>query len=242
MEKEIWKAVLGFEGYYVVSNRGNIKSFSKTVSIGTNKRFIPGRTMKSHPSASGYQVIKLSKQHKPRLRFVHALVLEAFVGPCPPDKHCCRHLDGNKQNNHLSNLCWGTPKENSEDMIKHGRYLKGSKQAHSKLTESDIPGIHQHYKNGLTCEQIGKIYGVTAANIKYVIQGNTWTHCQPEDKAKPRPSGFQPGNRIMGKLDESRKTRIKMLWQGGTGYAEIAKTIGVSYCTVWNFLNGKSYR
>lgn len=51
-------------------------------------------------------------------RFVHRLVLEAFVGPCPPGMQC-RHLDGNSLNNRLSNLCWGTPKENLDDAVRH---------------------------------------------------------------------------------------------------------------------------
>jgi hypothetical protein len=51
---------------------------------------------------------------------VHKLVMEAFVGPCPPGKQCL-HRDGNGLNNRLENLRWGTPEENTQDMIKHGR-------------------------------------------------------------------------------------------------------------------------
>jgi len=51
-------------------------------------------------------------------RYVHRLILEVFVGPCP-DGMECRHLDGNPQNNRLDNLAWGTPEENCEDREKH---------------------------------------------------------------------------------------------------------------------------
>jgi hypothetical protein len=52
-------------------------------------------------------------------RSVHHLVLELFVGPRPPGMEC-RHLDGNPQNNHRSNLAWGTSKENVADQYLHG--------------------------------------------------------------------------------------------------------------------------
>lgn len=51
---------------------------------------------------------------------VHVLVLEAFDRPRPKGA-VCRHLDGNPINNHLSNLAWGTHKENTEDRKRHGR-------------------------------------------------------------------------------------------------------------------------
>jgi hypothetical protein len=52
-------------------------------------------------------------------RFVHRLVLEAFVGPCPEGMEC-RHLDGDPANNRLENLRWGTHRENAADQVRHG--------------------------------------------------------------------------------------------------------------------------
>lgn len=52
-------------------------------------------------------------------RRVHRLVLEAFVGVEP--SLFGRHLDGDRSNNALSNLAYGTPRQNSQDMVEHGR-------------------------------------------------------------------------------------------------------------------------
>lgn len=54
-----------------------------------------------------------------RARPVHALVLEAFVGPRPPGLEC-RHRDDVKSNNHVSNLVWGTRSENMHDRVRNG--------------------------------------------------------------------------------------------------------------------------
>lgn len=55
---------------------------------------------------------------------VHTLVLETFVGPRPKGFQC-RHLDGNTQNNHVSNLQWGTPSDNMQDQLRHGTHAFG---------------------------------------------------------------------------------------------------------------------
>jgi hypothetical protein len=57
---------------------------------------------------------------------IHRLVLEAFVGPCPPG-HLCRHLNGVPDDNRLKNLAWGTPQENSDDAVRH-RKLKAARK------------------------------------------------------------------------------------------------------------------
>jgi hypothetical protein len=76
-----------------------------------------GKVRKPYLQADGYLVYCLMG-HKTRK--VHQLVLEAFVGP-KPEGGVCRHLDGNRTNNHITNLRWGTRSENSKDRWDHGR-------------------------------------------------------------------------------------------------------------------------
>lgn len=57
-----------------------------------------------------------------KTRFVHHLVLEAFVGPMPEGHEGC-HRDGDRTNNHLGNLYWGTRAENVRDAIEHGTHF-----------------------------------------------------------------------------------------------------------------------
>jgi len=79
----------------------------------------------------GYMWVSITKQGKCYRRSVHQLLLETYVGPKPPDQEC-RHLDGNKANNRLDNLKWGTRKENVLDSVKHGTH-KGFKRKEERL-------------------------------------------------------------------------------------------------------------
>lgn len=80
------------------------------------------KTIKPFLSDGGYWAIKLKQGYCRGVRkYIHRLVLETYVGPCPKGMEC-RHLDGNRTNNHLHNLCWGTHLENMEDWKKSEKY------------------------------------------------------------------------------------------------------------------------
>lgn len=66
-------------------------------------------------------VVSLRRDGRKFPRVVSRLVLENFVGPCPPGMEC-RHLDGDSTNNRLNNLAWGTRLQNASDRIRHGTY------------------------------------------------------------------------------------------------------------------------
>ncbi len=123
---EEWRAVVGFEGSYEVSNLGRVRSLDRHVTYQkqTGKtrsvtKFYKGRLLRPGTVKSGHQLVVLGLGNIKRSKFVHDLVLRAFVGPPPPETECC-HGDGNPANNPLSNLRWGTRLENVADAIKHG--------------------------------------------------------------------------------------------------------------------------
>jgi hypothetical protein len=77
------------------------------------------------PDPKGYIGIKLGAGND-RFRRVNRLVLEAFVGTPLPGQ-VCRHLDGDKTNNRVENLCWGSTRENNLDIVRHGRHRNATK-------------------------------------------------------------------------------------------------------------------
>lgn len=77
-------------------------------------------------STNGYTVVSLFTDRGIRTVCIHRLLLETFVGPCPEGMEC-RHLDGNKQNNDLSNLVWGTRQANASDRMEQGTYRAGNR-------------------------------------------------------------------------------------------------------------------
>lgn len=70
-------------------------------------------------SAGGYMVVRLRYGGRYHGFRIHKIMLMTFVGP-RPDGCVCRHLDGNKMNNSLSNIRWGTRSENERDKERHG--------------------------------------------------------------------------------------------------------------------------
>jgi hypothetical protein len=120
---EIWKPVVGSENYYEISNLGQAKSLDRIINTrGRGKRKHQGRDLKATLDSRGYPIVSIGG----RTRKIHQLVLEAFVGPCPPGMEGC-HNNGCPTDNRLENLRWDTPSSNSQDRIKHGNHNNANK-------------------------------------------------------------------------------------------------------------------
>jgi hypothetical protein len=116
MEK--WKDIEGYIGLYQISNLGRVKSLEKVVKWGVANKLIADTILQ--PLANPYCRVGLRKNGKQLLKSVHRLVAEAFI-PNPKKYPLVMHIDDNPQNNHISNLQWGTHNMNSKDMKLKGR-------------------------------------------------------------------------------------------------------------------------
>jgi len=149
------KAIPGFPGYYATRD-GHIFSTYR------------GKLHElKHWKHNGYfRVATRFGQHP-----VHRLVMFAYVGPCPAG-HEVLHYDGDKQNNNLSNLRYGTRKENMEDMRRHGRIPHGENHYNAKLTEQAVNDI----RSSTECQRVlAKRYGVSQPLISLVRNNSRWT-------------------------------------------------------------------
>lgn len=121
---EQWRDIPGYEGAYQVSDQGRVRSCDREVNGAYGSRYArPGKIM-IQATDRGYKKVPLCKNAKQRHYRVHTLVLAAFVGPRPKGSQV-RHLDGKRDNNLLSNLTYGTPSENAQDMVAHGTHNLG---------------------------------------------------------------------------------------------------------------------
>lgn len=123
---EIWKDICGFEGFYQISNTGNVRSIARKQ---TNRNGVvmhyKGKVLKQAPNSNGYMRVELKSPHRVERWFVHRLVAVHFVdNPCPGINTVVNHLDGNPRNNNASNLEWTTMHGNTQHAIKTGRMVR----------------------------------------------------------------------------------------------------------------------
>lgn len=118
---EIWKPVVGAEGFYDVSSLGRVRSVDREVQCrnGVARRY-KGKLRAPHSHQWGYPSYTLNLLGERKTMCAHTLVALAFLGPRPKGMQI-RHKDGDCMNPTVENLAYGTPVENNQDTIRHGR-------------------------------------------------------------------------------------------------------------------------
>lgn len=117
-----------------------------------------GKFLKPTTDKDGYYILSIGN-HKCKL---HRLILMCF-DRAPEYGEEGRHLDGDPAHNDISNLLWGTGKENWQDRREHGRAYK--------LTIRDVLSIRESL---LSNTELAKIYGVSEANISNIKRKIIW--------------------------------------------------------------------
>lgn len=119
-EAEVWKDISGYEGFYQVSNLGQVKRVTHTDKTGHTYK---ERILKQSKTPNGYLRVHLSKNEKANWKLTHRLVAHAF---CKMTDGCdiVNHIDNNKENNSATNLEWTTYQGNMQWASKQGR-MKG---------------------------------------------------------------------------------------------------------------------
>lgn len=130
------------------------------------------------PYGARYCVVCLrlpSNRSKVVCRYVHKLVMDAFVGPCPEGQEVL-HDDNDTANNRLGNLRYGTRVENTADKFRHGTFVVGSRHKNAKLTEDAVREIRRLHGNGCSFKELGARYGVTPGVIARAARRKGWRH------------------------------------------------------------------
>lgn len=128
---ERWLPVASYEGWYEVSDHGRVRSLDRTVDEARgrsvrHKGKLLALQWNTARSGKGYWVIRLYKNSAGETKYVHRMVLDAFVGPCPEGMES-RHGPNGSIDNNLSNLSYGTRHQNSLDRVRDGTHNNRSK-------------------------------------------------------------------------------------------------------------------
>jgi hypothetical protein len=175
--RELWAPIPEWEGYYEASDQGRVRSVDRTIrkrsrSGGVEFRRCAGRVLTQMTSPNGYRKVSLTRPDLRTQRFIHDLVLTAFVGPAPAGMQC-RHLDDVKTNNALGNLRWGTAAENGQDSSRNGRHPRGERHPQAVLTEADVRFIR---RSRAQLADLADRFGVTPTTVWAARRGRNWRH------------------------------------------------------------------
>lgn len=226
---EEWRPVLGLEGLYEVSDLGRVRSFYDRRGGVLHARAEP-LVLRQTVARRDYRTVGVGG----RTRSVHALVLEAFVGPRPTGMQGA-HLNGRPSDNRRANLMWATPAENTRHKWLHGSIKTGdeswSRLHPERLARGDRHGSRLHPDRLARGERSGAY-----THPERVVRGDGhYARTRPE--RLPRGSGHG-----QAKLTEALVRDIHAEAARGARGTDLAAVYGVSPSTISSIVLGRTWR
>ncbi len=129
-----WREVVGHPGYEV-SDDGRVKRLARVTNTVDGREFrYSERMMTGSPGSASPHYLKIYFPGR-QSKALHIMLLEAFVGPRPDGYQAC-HRNDVATDNRLTNLYWGTPSENTLDLVRNGR--------HHSTKKTHCPAGHEY--------------------------------------------------------------------------------------------------
>ena len=170
--QEEWRDIIGFDGRYQVSNLGNVRSTDRLYKQSNAKtdeynHIYKGKMLKPHYTIWGYKRVGLSKNGKVKYFTIHKLVAEAFLKN-NNNYPCVNHIDGNKENNNVSNLEWCTYSRNNRHAREIGLNKGISYKTRCKKAIEYNYKLQERYCHSALYDELvaSKIYEISEKNIK----------------------------------------------------------------------------
>ena len=153
----IWKDVVGYEGIYEVSDTGLVRTHKDKTTHSTRHgiRKWKQRILKQKVSKDNTHRVSLYKNKQEKTWLVHRLVAMAFL-PKVEGKDYINHIDGDRNNNNVSNLEWCNHKENNNHAFDNGLIATGTLV---NLIDKTTGEVHQFRSMAKASEYMGKNQG-----------------------------------------------------------------------------------
>lgn len=171
-EEEIWKDITEYEGIYMISNKGRVKSMHTRLSDVEKIGIILTPVKRG-----GYDRVSLQKKGAIKWKAVHRLIMTAFV-PNPNNLPIINHINGIRDDNSLTNLEWCTQSRNVSHAFETGLKIsaKGTRHGMCKLSENNVLEIRKLIADGKNNKEIGDLFNVSNTHIGYIKSGKLWSH------------------------------------------------------------------
>jgi HNH endonuclease/NUMOD4 motif len=159
-----WKTIDGWENYAVSDTGLVMQKTNNPVRQGRRAGIIP-----QGDASMGYMQVQLIDGNKRKYFYVHQLVAKAFI-PNPNDLPKVNHKDGNKSNNHYSNLEWCTQKQNIHHALQNGLHVYSKKHTENRAVAEQL--IKEGY-NARTIKNLTS-YSIThISRLKSAMRSNS---------------------------------------------------------------------
>jgi hypothetical protein len=153
------KQIKDYTDYYITEDGRIFKN---------DKELRPSITNKGYKTYRSY--IKGIRKHIS----IHRAVAELYVENVN-NKPQVNHIDGNKLNNHYTNLEWVTNQENRNHAITNGLHIKGEESPNSKFKEEDIKFMRENYGK-FSYSELAKQFNTNSSRIWKIVNYKTWKH------------------------------------------------------------------
>ena len=181
---EEWKEIPFEKGAlrkrYAVSNYGRVVSYCADDM--SDAAFVKGGSLK------GYKTLPLRPFGRSRTYYVHKLVAEQFIGKDSDDQKYVIHLDYNKCNNFVENLCWANKKDMFEHQQKNPTVVEGRKRLKEnrrseggKLTDTQVMLLKKRIsdpRRKTRLKIIARQFGISEIQLQRIKRGENWAHIQ----------------------------------------------------------------
>ena len=176
MESEEWKDIVGYEGKYLISSFGRIKSLSRMVGQGQGRRRLPDRVLKPTDNGDGYLNVSLCDllTGKAKTHSVHRLVARHFLALS--DKPDVNHKDSMRSNCRAGNLEYVTKQGNTDHAKAAGSFSPfQNPNMVQKLTQESVEAVRKRLALGHRQVDIAKDFSVSQSTISLVSLNKIWS-------------------------------------------------------------------
>lgn len=229
VEGERWRPVVGYPNY-AVSDLGRVHSLPR--------RYVPGGILTPWPDEDGWLHVTIYRDGRGKKPYVHRLVAEAFIGPCPPGMETCHGPNG-KLDNRAVHLYYDTHARNvGPDKHRDGSFLTGEAHQNAVLTMTIVSESRRRYAERESVKALAAEFGVNWRTLDQAIQGRTWQECPV-----PPSAGRQRGaSHRDAKLSDAIILECRARNLAGEDLQALAREFGVSRPALYAAVIGRTWK